>query len=39
MRFRTPLIIATLHDPRMRFTEVRQRIPGISQRMLSLTLP
>lgn len=32
------LIIATLHDQQLRFTEVQQRIPGISQRMLSLTL-
>ena len=32
------LIIATLHDGRMRFTHLRQHIPGISQRMLSLTL-
>ncbi|WP_227980117.1 winged helix-turn-helix transcriptional regulator [Nocardia spumae] len=32
------LIIATLHDQHMRFTEVQQQIPGISQRMLSLTL-
>jgi DNA-binding HxlR family transcriptional regulator len=32
------LIIATLHDQRLRFTGLQQRIPGISQRMLSLTL-
>ena len=32
------LIIATLHGRRLRFTELQQRIPGISQRMLSLTL-
>ena len=32
------LIIATLHEQRLRFTELQQRIPGISQRMLSLTL-
>jgi DNA-binding HxlR family transcriptional regulator len=32
------LIIATLHTQRLRFTELQQRIPGISQRMLSLTL-
>jgi DNA-binding HxlR family transcriptional regulator len=32
------LIIATLHDRRLRYTELQQRIPGISQRMLSLTL-
>jgi DNA-binding HxlR family transcriptional regulator len=34
----TLLIIATLHDGRLRFTELQRRIPGISQRMLSLTL-
>jgi DNA-binding HxlR family transcriptional regulator len=32
------LIIATLHAQRLRFTELQQRIPGISQRMLTLTL-
>lgn len=32
------LIIATLHAKRLRFTELQQNIPGISQRMLSLTL-
>lgn len=32
------LIIATLHAQRLRFTELQQNIPGISQRMLSLTL-
>jgi DNA-binding HxlR family transcriptional regulator len=32
------LIIATLHSQRLRFTGLQQRIPGISQRMLSLTL-
>jgi DNA-binding HxlR family transcriptional regulator len=32
------LIIATLHSQRLRFTELQKRIPGISQRMLSLTL-
>ena len=32
------LIIATLHTQRLRFTGLQQRIPGISQRMLSLTL-
>lgn len=32
------LIIATLHDGRLRFTELQHRIPGISQRMLSLNL-
>lgn len=34
----TLLIIATLHDGRLRFTELQRRIPGISQRMLALTL-
>ncbi len=32
------LIIATLHTQRLRFTELQRRIPGISQRMLTLTL-
>jgi DNA-binding HxlR family transcriptional regulator len=32
------LIIATLRHQRLRFTELQQRIPGISQRMLTLTL-
>jgi DNA-binding HxlR family transcriptional regulator len=32
------LIIATLHTERLRFTELQRRIPGISQRMLTLTL-
>lgn len=32
------LIIATLHDGRLRFTELQHRIPGVSQRMLSLNL-
>jgi DNA-binding HxlR family transcriptional regulator len=32
------LIVATLHDRRLRFTELHQHIPGISQRMLSLNL-
>ncbi|MBL7623618.1 helix-turn-helix transcriptional regulator [Frankia sp. AgB1.8] len=32
------LIVATLHDQRLRFTQLQQHIPGISQRMLSLTL-
>ncbi|ACZ31329.1 transcriptional regulator, HxlR family [Xylanimonas cellulosilytica DSM 15894] len=31
-------IIATLHDGRLRFTDLQRRIPGISQRMLSLNL-
>lgn len=34
----TLLIIATLHDGKLRFTRLQQHIPGISQRMLSLTL-
>jgi DNA-binding HxlR family transcriptional regulator len=34
----TLLIVATLHERRMRFTELQRHIPGISQRMLSLTL-
>jgi DNA-binding HxlR family transcriptional regulator len=32
------LVVATLHGERLRFTELQQRIPGISQRMLTLTL-
>jgi DNA-binding HxlR family transcriptional regulator len=32
------LIIATLHHQRLRFTGLQRHIPGISQRMLSLTL-
>lgn len=32
------LVIATLHERRMRFTELQQHIPGVSQRMLSRTL-
>ena len=34
----TLLVVATLHGERMRFTVLQQRIPGISQRMLTLTL-
>ena len=34
----TLLVVATLHGQRMRFTELGRRIPGISQRMLTLTL-
>jgi DNA-binding HxlR family transcriptional regulator len=34
----TLLVVATLHERRMRFTELQRHIPGISQRMLSLTL-
>jgi len=32
------LVVATLDTERMRFTELQHRIPGVSQRMLSLTL-
>ncbi|WP_405177613.1 helix-turn-helix transcriptional regulator [Nocardia sp. NBC_01377] len=32
------VIIATLHTGRLRFTGLRQHIPGISHRMLALTL-
>ena len=34
----TMLVIATLDDERLRFTELQQRIPGISQRMLTRTV-
>jgi DNA-binding HxlR family transcriptional regulator len=34
----TLLVVMTLHGQRMRFTELQQHIPGISQRMLTLTL-
>jgi DNA-binding HxlR family transcriptional regulator len=34
----TLLVVATLHGERMRFTALQQRVPGISQRMLTLTL-
>jgi DNA-binding HxlR family transcriptional regulator len=34
----TLLVIATLDGARMRFTDLHQRIPGISQRMLTRTL-
>ena len=34
----TMLIVATLEEGRMRFTELHRHIPGISQRMLTLTL-
>lgn len=34
----TMLIVATLDSGRMRFTALQQHIPGISQRMLTLTL-
>jgi DNA-binding HxlR family transcriptional regulator len=32
------LVIATLHDRRLRFGELQRHIPGVSQRMLTLTL-
>jgi DNA-binding HxlR family transcriptional regulator len=32
------LVIVTLNDGMLRFTELRRHIPGISQRMLTLTL-
>ncbi|MGY0019844.1 winged helix-turn-helix transcriptional regulator [Streptomyces sp. cg35] len=34
----TLLIVATLEEKRMRFTELQRHVPGISQRMLTLTL-
>ena len=34
----TVLVVATLHDGRMRFGELLRRIPGVSQRMLTRTL-
>lgn len=34
----TLLVVATLDERRVRFTELRQQVPGISQRMLTLTL-
>jgi len=34
----TLLVVATLNDGRLRYTELKSRIPGVSQRMLSLTL-
>ncbi|MER6236006.1 helix-turn-helix domain-containing protein [Streptomyces clavifer] len=34
----TMLIVATLEQGRMRFSHLQQHIPGISQRMLTLTL-
>jgi DNA-binding HxlR family transcriptional regulator len=34
----TLLVVATLHGERMRFGELQQRIPGVSQRMLTRTL-
>ncbi|GAA5095242.1 helix-turn-helix domain-containing protein [Microbacterium yannicii] len=32
------LVVATLRDQRLRFTELQRHIPGISQRMLTLTV-
>jgi DNA-binding HxlR family transcriptional regulator len=32
------LVVGTLKDGRMRFTELQRHIPGVSQRMLTLTL-
>jgi DNA-binding HxlR family transcriptional regulator len=34
----TLLVVSTLDSGRMRFTELQRRVPGISQRMLTLTL-
>ena len=34
----TLLVVATLHGERMRFGALMQRIPGVSQRMLTRTL-
>ncbi|GGQ34537.1 winged helix-turn-helix transcriptional regulator [Streptosporangium pseudovulgare] len=34
----TMLIVATLDEGRMRFTDLHKRVTGISQRMLTLTL-
>ncbi|MFE6487164.1 winged helix-turn-helix transcriptional regulator [Streptomyces sp. NPDC057757] len=34
----TMLVVATLDEGRLRFTELHRSIPGISQRMLTLTL-
>ncbi|MGA5731961.1 winged helix-turn-helix transcriptional regulator [Streptomyces seoulensis] len=34
----TLLVIATLAESRLRFTDLFRRLPGISQRMLTLTL-
>ncbi len=34
----TLLIVATLDEGRLRFTELHRHVPGISQRMLTLTL-
>ncbi|GAA3236274.1 helix-turn-helix domain-containing protein [Actinocorallia longicatena] len=34
----TLLIVATLDEQRLRFTDLHRQVPGISQRMLTLTL-
>jgi DNA-binding HxlR family transcriptional regulator len=34
----TLLVVATLDQGTLRFTELHQQVPGISQRMLTLTL-
>jgi DNA-binding HxlR family transcriptional regulator len=34
----TLLVVATLDGESLRFTEIQRRVPGISQRMLTLTL-
>lgn len=34
----TLLVVATLESGRLRYTELQRRMPGVSQRMLSLTL-
>ncbi|MFE3456521.1 winged helix-turn-helix transcriptional regulator [Nocardiopsis aegyptia] len=34
----TLLVVSTLDEGRLRFTDLQRRIPGISQRMLTLTL-
>ncbi|MEV6928678.1 helix-turn-helix domain-containing protein [Dactylosporangium sp. NPDC051485] len=34
----TLLVVATLDQQTLRFTDLHQRVPGISQRMLTLTL-
>ncbi|QMU69961.1 helix-turn-helix domain-containing protein [Streptacidiphilus sp. P02-A3a] len=34
----TLLVVATLDGERLRFTELQQRVPGISQRMLTRTV-
>ena len=34
----TLLVVATLDAGRLRYTELQRRMPGVSQRMLSLTL-